>query len=222
MNRFILPLLIFAITGLVLSAIGMFLVLRGGSSGETVQRIGLVQDPVAVGLSIPEFSLTDQGGRPRTHEMLEGRVTILDFMFTHCPFACPGMTMAMTDVARRLEGTGVQFLSISVDPLRDTPERLTKYAADHNIDTARWTFLTGDMATIKHIAGESLKFLVQPDERVKIDLPDGTKMANIMHPTKFILVGPDRRVLGFYESGFPEDLDALTVRARAAAASLRR
>jgi protein SCO1 len=221
MNRFIIPLIVFAATGLLLSIVGMVFVLSG-SPGASVRGVRLEQDYAAIGLRVPEFQLVDQEHRARTHEMFEGRVTILDFMFTHCPFACPGMTMAMSDLATRLKGVDVQFVSISVDPLRDTPELLKAYAVRNGVDTARWHFLTGDPAVVESIAVNALQFLLQPDDNVKIALPDGSEMSNVIHPTKFILVGPDREVLGFYESSFPEDLDELAGRARAAAASLKR
>jgi protein SCO1 len=220
-SRFIVPLIVFAATGLLLSIGGMVMVLSRGP--DTAGHAGrFVQDHSAIGLSVPEFTLVDQDGTTRTHQLFEDRITILDFMFTHCPFACPGMTMAMSDLARRLEGTGVQFVSISVDPARDTPEQLKAYAVRNGVDTSRWHFLTGDLGTIEKIAVQSLQFLVQPDERTMITLPDGSEMANVIHPTKFILVGPGREVLGFYESSFPEDLDELAIRARSAAASLKR
>jgi protein SCO1 len=221
MNRFIIPLIIFATTGLILSVVGMLLVLSGPPE-QAVRGVRLERDDAAIGLSVPEFELVDQEGRRRTHAMFDGRITVLDFMFTHCPFACPGMTMAMSDLAARLKGMDVQFVSISVDPLRDTPQLLKEYAVRNGIDTSRWHLLTGDPAVVESIAVKSLQFLLQPDDNVKIVLPDGSEMSNVIHPTKFILVGPDREVLGFYESSFPEDLDELARRARAAAASLKR
>jgi protein SCO1 len=213
-NRFFLPLLIFTATGLVLSIVGMVLTMPG--SDASAARVSQHND-TSLGLWVPEFELTAQDGEPRTHEMFEGRITILDFMFTHCPFACPGMKLAMEELTRRLQDTNVQFVSITVDPERDTPERLGEFAAERGYDTSRWTLLTGRMDVITHIATDSLKLLVQPDERVQIPLPDGSEMANVIHPTKFILVGPDREVLALYEATFPEDLEALERRARAAA-----
>lgn len=219
MNRFIVPLMIFAATGLLLSLVGMGLVISAVPDRPTPRM--MLRDDAAIGLSVPEFELVDQDGRAQTQAIFDGRITIMDFMFTHCPFACPGMTMAMSDMMRRLEDDGVQFVSISVDPERDTPERLAEYAAENDVDTGRWTFLTGQRAMIERIAVDALQFLVQPDERVKIPLPDGSEMPNVIHPTKLILVGPDREVVGFYEYGFSEDMDELARRARAAAAQLR-
>jgi len=215
MKRLIVPLMVFAAVGLVLSVIGLVVVSRRMGEG----RPGRVLEPdaVAVGLSIPEFRLVDQEGAARTQEILEGRVTVVDFIFTHCPFACPTMTLEMGDVARDLAGTGVRFLSISVDPGRDTPARLKEYGTDAGVDFARWTFLTGDYPTIEGIVLGSLQFALQPDPNRKITLPDGSTMENITHPTKLILVGPDRRVLGFFDPNRVADMEMLRVRAKAAA-----
>jgi protein SCO1 len=220
MNRLLIGLMVFASVGLLLSIVGMAMVLTWPRP--QAQLVMLERDDAAIGLNVPEFELVDQEGRVRTQEMFEGRITILDFKFTQCPFACPRMTAETLALMDQLAGTDVQFVSVSVDPLRDTPGRLKKYAAEHGADTQRWTFLTGEMAMINRIATESLQFLVQPDERTPIALPDGTQMSNIIHPTKFILVGPDREVLGFYESTFEEDMEALARRARGAAKGLRR
>lgn len=220
MNRFIIPVMVFAATGLILSIVGIGVVLSGGGP-QKARPVMLLRDDAAIGLSIPQFELIDQSGQSTTHELFDGRITIMDFMFTNCPFACPGMVMAMSEVKKRLGSTDVQFVSITVDPARDTPERLRDYARMHEIDTSRWRFLTGEISTINRIATDSLQFLVQPDENIPIRLPDGSTMANVIHPTKLILVGPDREVLGFYEYNISEDLDALTRRAREAARTLK-
>jgi protein SCO1/2 len=219
MRRLAIALFVFAGAGLVLSVIGLI---------RTMQRLNqpaaptIAQpDPATFGLFVPEFTLIDQDGKPRTQAMFDGKVTILDLFFTHCPFICPMMTLAMQDLARDLTGTPVQFISISVDPANDTPERLKAYAAEKEIDLSHWTFLTGDMATIKSIARDSLGFAVGPDTdpTKTITLPSGQSMGNIIHPSKFILIGPDRKVLGFYESSSLEETQKLLLRARAAAKS---
>lgn len=222
MKRLIVPLLVFATVGLILSVVGLVMVSRRmGESAGGVSRV-LKPDAVVEGLSVPEFSLVDQDGAPRTHEMLDGRVTIVDFMFTHCPFACPIMTSAMVDLSGELAGTGVRFASFSVDPARDTPERLRQYGAENGADFSRWTFLTGDYATVDRIVRGSLQFALQQDPNTRIPLPGGGEMENIQHPTRLILVGPDRRVLGFYDPNRPDQMELLRARAKAAAGAVGR
>lgn len=171
---------------------------------------------------IPSFRLTDQDGVERTEALLDGRVTIVDFIFTNCPYACPGMTAEMADLAKALAGTGVRFVSFSVDPEHDTPDRLREFAAREGADTTRWTFLTGDFEAVRRIASETLMFAVEADERRPIELADGTTMNNVVHPTKLFLVGPDRRVISMYEYTDPVAMLSLRSRARAAAELLAR
>lgn len=169
--------------------------------------------------SIPEFSLLNQGGEAVDHTIFEGRITILSFIFTNCLTACPPMTGNMLQVYHELEGTDVQFISISVDPVHDTPAQLTAYAARFGIDTDRWSFLTGAEGEAARVVRESLKFdiLIDPDDSAVIELADGTSMSNIVHPIKFFLIGPDRQILDFCAPTTPADRDRLTEIARNAA-----
>lgn len=171
-------------------------------------------------LSIPEFSLTAQDNSPVTRASLTGRVTIVDFIFTHCPFICPTLTGKMKELSLQLADTPVRFLSVSVDPKNDTPARLAEYAKDNNADLLRWTFATGEMATVKSIVNGGLKFDLEEDAKQPIKLPDGSFMNNIRHPSWLALIGPDAQVLGVYLASVPEDMQALEQRARAAANQL--
>src|SRR5688572_30574634 len=78
---------------------------------------------------VPEFRLVDQNGKPFTKKDLGGKVWIADFVFTQCAGPCPLMTLSMAELQKELAGSPIQFVSISVDPGRDKPEVLKKYAA---------------------------------------------------------------------------------------------
>lgn len=182
----------------------------------------LAPDPGLDGLRMPDFALTDQEGRPADAAMFDGRVTVIDFMFTNCPFVCPMMTETMARLSERLAGTRVAFASFSVDPAHDTPERLRQYAAERGLDTTRWRLLTGDQATLERIVRESLQFALHADAATPIPLADGSNMSNIVHPSRLVLIGPDRRVLGMYDYQVPEQMQMLEDRARRAVAALER
>jgi protein SCO1 len=217
MKRLILPIAIIAAIGLALSIAGMLRI---------VHRIynpyptPLVADASLADLVVPPFRLIDQDGRPVDEHILEGRVTILDFVFTNCPYACPMMTGAMSDLCKRLEHVPVRLMSISVDPQHDTPQKLLEYAEKNKADLSRWSFLTtdpGGFETIQAIVRGSLKMALEQDQKRTVTLPDGTVMPNVVHPTKLILVGPDRHVIGLYESTIPEDVQALEKRVKSVA-----
>ncbi|MEQ8845018.1 MAG: SCO family protein [Phycisphaerales bacterium] len=180
----------------------------------------LKPDEMLVGYQIPEFALTDQDGRPVEQSILDGELTILTFIFTNCPFACPGMTGEMLKLQENLKGTGVRFLSISVDPANDTPEVLKAYGERNGIDFARWSLLTGPFEDVRSIVRDSLNFFVGEDTSRQITLADGSSMNNLSHPSHLILVGPEREVLGIYLYYEPERMVALRTRARAAAREL--
>lgn len=77
------------------------------------------------------FSLIDHTGTPRTQADFLGRHTLIYFGFTWCPDVCPSAMLVMAEVVEDLEAQGksVQPLFITVDPQRDTVQKLADYAA---------------------------------------------------------------------------------------------
>ncbi len=176
-------------------------------------------DDTVLGLSIPPFSAVDQSGKPLSREDLNGRVTVMNFIFTHCVLVCPAMTDTLSKVVERLEGTSAQFISLSVDPEHDTPERLKLFAAQYRADHSRWRFATAEAGVVETMLRDGLKFAlrIDPDPANTITLPEasgGGTMANIQHPGWFVLIGSDGKVLGVYSSSSPEDVDRLVKRVR--------
>jgi len=101
--------------------------LTGGEAtgaDETLPRIG----------PAPEFTLTNQDGQRASLSALRGRVVALTFIYTTCVDTCPLLTAKMASLQERLGrdfGPRVQFLSVTVDPARDTPAVLKRYAEQH-------------------------------------------------------------------------------------------
>src|SRR5512138_2741705 len=100
--------------------------------------------PSAVG---GPFSLTDQNGRTVTEADFKGKPFLVFFGFTHCPEICPTALFEMSEVFRRLgpDAEKVSAIFISVDPARDTPEKLKDYLQSFH---ARISGLTGSQADI--------------------------------------------------------------------------
>jgi protein SCO1/2 len=206
---------------LFLSAVGMLVLI--GSTGRGSRPSALRPDPALRDMTpLPAFRLVDQDRRAVDQSIFDGRITIVDFFFTNCPSVCPWMMEAMVGLSESLRGTGVHFASFSVDPERDTPERLREYAAQKRIDLSRWALLTGDLETVQNMLREHLKFELRYEPDKPFELPDGTWMPNIVHPPKLFLIGPKREVLGLYDYSAPEQLEMLEKRARAAAAMVSR
>lgn len=97
------------------------------------------------------FDLVDQDGERVRLEDLAGRAVVLDFVFTSCPGPCPILTGIHVSLQRLLPDAlreRVHFVSISLDPERDTPEALHAYAEARGADLSDWSFLTGDADAI--------------------------------------------------------------------------
>jgi protein SCO1/2 len=95
----------------------------------------------------PDFTLTDQDGQTVSLADLRGQTLLVDFIYTHCPGPCPILTGTHVSVQGLLPEPlreRVRFVSISLDPARDTPEAMRAYATARGVDLARWSFLTGD------------------------------------------------------------------------------
>ena len=94
----------------------------------------------------PEFSLTAQDGRRVSMAGFRGKVVVVTFIYASCADTCPLLTAKMARLQARLGpefGRNVAFVSITVDPERDTPDVLARYARAHGANPAGWAFLTG-------------------------------------------------------------------------------
>ncbi|MBO6514412.1 MAG: SCO family protein [Phycisphaerales bacterium] len=152
---------------------------------------------------VPEFELIDRNGDTITHEALDGQYTVVDFFFTSCPLWCPGMTQSMWQVQQATYGTDLRLMSISIDGEVDTPEAIDGYATRYRCDEDRWDYVTGDPEVVADLVKDGLKFdLGDPNET-----EDSGRLIN--HPTRLILLGPDRRVIGLYRYDDPDEVDEL-------------
>ena len=100
---------------------------------------------------IVDFTLTDQAGENFTLSAMDSEVTVVSFIFTSCPDVCPVITQSLRLVQEGLapeDADRVGFISISVDPDRDTPEALTQYTERHGVS---WPHLTGDKDVLADI-----------------------------------------------------------------------
>jgi len=155
------------------------------------------------------FRLVERSGRVVTEADLAGRVWIASSIFTHCPLSCPRITTVMKGLQERLAGTDIQLVSLSVDPERDTPDVLANYARTFGADAGRWWFLTGPKAEVHALINGRFKLGV-----VETDAADRQAGAEAFsHSDRLALV--DRgKVVGYFDSNDPVDLDKLVTEAR--------
>jgi len=104
---------------------------------------------------MPSFALVDQAGTTVTSESLRGHALVVSFVFTTCREACPLITaqLARTQARARVEklDARVRFLSITLDPVTDTPDVLRRYANAYRVDLTTWHFLTGDPGDVARV-----------------------------------------------------------------------
>ena len=102
----------------------------------------------------PEFALISQDGAPVRLTDFRGKVVAVTFIYTGCPDICPLLTQKMVDVQDALGadfGAKIAFVSISLDPERDTPEVLKDYAQFWGANLAGWSFLTGSPEAVRDV-----------------------------------------------------------------------
>ena len=95
-----------------------------------------------------DLEVVDQNGRRLRFytDVLKGRVVLINFVFTNCPDACPMITQKLVQVRNQLVDSvkdDIWFVSISVDPERDTPASMKAFAEKQRADEHRWLWLTG-------------------------------------------------------------------------------
>ena len=103
----------------------------------------------------PEFTLTSQDGAQVALADFRGKVVAVAFIYTLCSTTCPVLTPMMSFVQDQLGsdfGKKIAFISITVDPERDTPEVLKEYAQAFGANFAGWAFLTGAPDAIRDVA----------------------------------------------------------------------
>lgn len=86
---------------------------------------------------------------------LRGKIQVVAMVYTHCEYACPRILADMKNIEKTLSEAvlqNVNFTIISIDPERDTPQRLTEFAAENNLSDAYWTLLNGGKGDILEVA----------------------------------------------------------------------
>ena len=163
----------------------------GAKSGE-LPKLGVVG----------AFSLIDQGGATVSAESLRHKVWVAAFFFTRCPTICPRITRRMRalQLATGAMRPPLTLCSFSVDPENDTPPVLLAYAKRFDADLQSWSFLTGDLATVKRTVVDGFKLALdgKPDP--------AAENGGIIHGSHLVLVDRELTVRGYYRT---DDDDAM-------------
>lgn len=153
----------------------------------------------SLGLALPGGSLSTHVGDPFSLEALHGKTVVLNFIFTHCSSVCLTQTQTLVRVREALPESlreRVHFVSVSIDPTRDTPAVLREFAEKFEADLTSWSFVTGPAAEIDLLKE---RYAVQA-------LPEGADLLD--HRADVRLIDPRGRHLQTY-AGRPLDEERL-------------
>ena len=151
---------------------------------------------------IKPFKLLNQFGDSVGIDDWGGKIIVANFFFTSCPSICPTLTRNMKKLQTAFIKTDtiVRFISFTVDPLRDTVQKIKAYGDKYGINHDTWWMLTGPKKEIYDLAFNEFKASVASEG--KID-------TNFIHTEKFFLLDRDKVVRGFYNGLDSNHLDQL-------------
>ncbi len=163
-----------------------------------VEMAALRQRTVSSYGTVPSFQLTNQNGQPFGSAQLAGKIWVADFVYTTCPGPCPMISSRMSELQKPLQKTDVHLVSFSVDPDKDTPEVLRRYAERLQAEPGRWDFLTGPKSAIYKLSHDGFKLAIS----------DGSDAQGIpVHSTRIVLVDRHSQIRGYYDA---TEADAVT------------
>jgi protein SCO1 len=129
-----------------------------------------------------DLAAVERSGRTMRTAELAGRCVVADFVFTSCSNQCPRLQAKMRELQE--SAPELQLVSFTVDPDRDTAERLAKWATALKADSARWLFLRASVEDLRKLMVGELHLSAAKDPT--------------LHSDAFALFGPDGRVRGIY------------------------
>jgi len=153
-------------------------------------------DPLPVLFEVPSFALTDQDGALFNSETLAGRPYLVNFFFTTCPTICVANMSALRSLHHRWVESNREhrILSITVDPVNDTPDVLKRYGLKLGSAFDQWTYLTGKTEMVRSLITDGFKTWMGEREMNEDGLVD------IGHGARVLLVDAAGRLRGLFDT----------------------
>jgi protein SCO1/2 len=150
---------------------------------------GTVLDPPR---AVEDFTLHDQFDKPVRLSDFRGRVAVLTFLYTSCPDVCPIIAGKLRSTVESLgeAGHGIAIVVVTVDPERDTVERVRAYSEQHRM-LDRWHFVTGGMQALRPVWEYYWVGTVRKDRK-----------GEVMHQAPVHLIDRQGKIRVVYGSGF--------------------
>jgi protein SCO1/2 len=150
---------------------------------------------------VSHYTFINLQHQPVSFKSFLGKILVVNFFFTRCPNVCPRMMHDLTDVVQQFTTDDrVQFISLTVDPQYDTPERLQHYASAMQLPIQHWELLTGDKTKIYRAAVVGFHVSASSGNG---DVPD------FIHTDKIMLVDTRGRIRGYYSGIVKREMDLL-------------
>ncbi|MBI3327655.1 MAG: SCO family protein, partial [Nitrospinae bacterium] len=156
---------------------------------------------------------------PVTLRDLRNKVWVANFVYTQCTETCPTQSLQVSRLqAEFAQEPDLRLVSITVDPERDTPEVLARYAERYGADPERWLFLTGPKRAIYQLAADGFKLsVVDPDDpkqtsdvlrflRPRPAFATHGSKGLVLHSARFVLVDRQGRIRAYHR---PDDAPSL-------------
>jgi protein SCO1/2 len=116
---------------------------------------------------VPKFELINQNNQKITNDTYKGKVYVLEFFFATCPSICPKMNANMVTIQNVFFGNpNFGIVSITIDPVHDTPAVLKEHAALLGAKSSNWNFLTGDKEYIYNLSNKGFNIYVGENSKV--------------------------------------------------------
>jgi len=152
--------------------------------------------------TIPAFTFTNQDANAISFNDWKGKIVIADFFFTYCPVICPKLTSSLKRVQNAFaeNKNGILINSFSIDPQRDDPGRLKRYAKKFAINTHNWHLLTGAKKEIYKLARNGFMIVATDGDGG----PD-----DFIHSEKLVLIDYQKRIRGYYDGTNSKEVNNL-------------
>ena len=158
-------------------------------------RDDAVESISPAGPPIEDFRLEDQMGQSFDSESLAGKIWVGSVFFSTCPSTCRVQNMRVAELQQLYGDQGVEFVSITCDPERDTVAKLNEYSKMFGAKPDRWHFLTGEFDLIKRIGNDKFGIVVEKET----------------HSDRLVLFDRDGKLVNSYRSTVPEQFAELKV-----------
>lgn len=150
--------------------------------------------------TVGDWSFVNQDSAIISLEDYAGKPYIAYFFFSNCPKICPKINSNMKYFQEQTVGLDFNVVAYTVDPERDSVERLKFYGDEYGFDYSNYNFVTGTKKDIYELGVNS--FLVPNQE-------DALAPGGFLHSEKLILIDSEGRIRGYYEGTEIEQVNLL-------------